>query len=350
MSSYDSYVSKIEKIAKVKNFVVKHKIPFIVGAGIVAALTTSFVSTKGIIVQDIVLPDKIVYGSDFEFEKEAIGLFGSEIYYEYRLEGEDWSTQKPLKPGHYNVRAVSTNSFGGKIYGNEVSFEIGRKDITFVINDSIIPYGDYENISYSIYDGTPDDKDIYSKGLVGSDSIYTIDFEFEDTSKNSTMCRVEQESVSIINKDGNDVSALYKVHTVYKDITFAKRDIVLEPELVNKVYDGTPIEYNNEYTSSTAKDIAKGDTLTIYTSIEDKNGDELEELPIEAGSYLNSIDSFKIVNSKGDDVTVNYNIKYKPNYLVISKRDITIQAGSSERVYDGTTLSNYDYELSLIHI
>ncbi len=344
MSSYDSYVSKIEKIAKVKNFVVKHKIPFIVGAGIVAALTTSFVSTKGIIVQDIVLPDKIVYGSDFEFEKEAIGLFGSEIYYEYRLEGEDWSTQKPLKPGHYNVRAVSTNSFGGKIYGNEVSFEIGRKDITFVINDSIIPYGDYENISYSIYDGTPDDKDIYSKGLVGSDSIYTIDFEFEDTSKNSTMCRVEQESVTIINQDGNDVSALYKVHTVYKDITFAKRDIVLEPELVNKVYDGTPIEYNNEYTSSTAKDIAKGDTLTIYTSIEDKNGDELEELPIEAGSYLNSIDSFKIVNSKGDDVTVNYNIKYKPNYLVISKRDITIQAGSSERVYDGTTLSNYDYE------
>lgn len=345
MSSYDSYVSKIEKIAKVKNFVTKHKIPFIVGAGIAVALITSFVSTKGVIVQDIVLPSKIVYGSDFEFEKDAIGLFGSEIYYEYRLEGEDWTTQKPLKPGHYEVRAVSKNSFGGNIYGNVISFEIGRKDITFVINDSIIPYGDYENISYSIYDGTPDDKDIYSTGLVGSDSIYTIDFEFEDTSKNSTMCRVEQESVSIYNQDGNDVSALYKVHTVYKDITFAKRDIILEPELVNKVYDGLPIEYNNEFTSTTANAIAEGDTLTIYTSIEDnRSGEELEELPIEAGTYINSINSFKIVNSKGDDVTINYNVKYKPNFLVISKRDITIQAGRSEKVYDGEELTYYNYE------
>ncbi len=64
MISYDTYQNKIKRVAAVKNFIVRFRALFISLFAALIALAAAFVFTKGIITQDVVLPEKIVYGDD----------------------------------------------------------------------------------------------------------------------------------------------------------------------------------------------------------------------------------------------------------------------------------------------
>ena len=65
MISYDTYQNKIKRVAAVKNFIVRFRALFISLFAALIALAAAFVFTKGIITQDVVLPEKIVYGDDY---------------------------------------------------------------------------------------------------------------------------------------------------------------------------------------------------------------------------------------------------------------------------------------------
>lgn len=58
-----------------------------------------------------------------------------------------------------------------------------------------------------------------------------------------------------------------------------------------------------------------------------------------AGSEINKITSFQIVDSNGQDVTSQYEIHVEEGKSTILKRKLTIKTASATKVYDGTPLS-----------
>lgn len=115
-----------------------------------------------------------------------------------------------------------------------------------------------------------------------------------------------------------------------------------------------------EITKRTAK-ITLPDTILYYgdssTKLESRvrasnlaEGDRLDRLVLSViGELRNStpveILSFRIVNSKGTDVTDCYNLTVESGYLTVIKRELTVTAESESKVYDDTPLQNSQWTI-----
>ena len=91
--------------------------------------------------------------------------------------------------------------------------------------------------------------------------------------------------------------------------------------------------------------MAEGDGLA--------SGDTIESVTvtgsqIEVGTSNNVPSEAKIVNADGKDVTGNYTITYSNGTLGVTKKNLTITAGSGDKVYDGTALTNDSYTNSAL--
>ena len=64
MISYDSYKNRIEKVAKVKAFVVRFKFLIIGVLAVLIAGVTALLATKGMVTVAMSLPAEITYGDD----------------------------------------------------------------------------------------------------------------------------------------------------------------------------------------------------------------------------------------------------------------------------------------------
>lgn len=187
MVMYDSYEKKIKKIAIVKNFVVKFKVVFISLLALIVVLTTSFLSTKGVVTQNTTLPsNEFVYGEVFE-PTDAKALF-SDYYYEYRnLESDIWTQVKPREPGKYQLRVVTERSFGGKGYGKPINFTIHPKDLSVNVKDTNITYGN-------------NPIRIESEGIVSGDTLMQeqLSFIFATRAQVETNVKVDVEYLQLL--------------------------------------------------------------------------------------------------------------------------------------------------------
>ena len=87
MFSYDAYKNKILRIAAIKRFIFKFKVPIIVVLSLIVASLTTFLCVKGTITSNVaVVTENIIYGENYEI-KEAKALFAKILSYEYLREG-----------------------------------------------------------------------------------------------------------------------------------------------------------------------------------------------------------------------------------------------------------------------
>ena len=135
---------------------------------------------------------------------------------------------------------------------------------------------------------------------------------------------------------GNDVSANYRFGTHLSGTLTVSADpsnvIVFKARDAAKSYDGTPlINHNYEVVSGTL-----GTGCVVYATY---SGSQTN-----VGSSVNRITSLQIFDAYGMNVTSYYRIgTFQEGTLTVNKdtaNPITVTAGSSNKVYDGTPLTN----------
>ena len=142
--------------------------------------------------------------------------------------------------------------------------------------------------------------------------------------------RVLEESVRIM-KGNIDVTHHYDVKTIVASLTINARNITITTGSDEKIYDGNSLQ-NTEFTANGTISGHKISPIGEYLTLTD------------AGE-IDNINTYKIADGVGNDVTDNYNIKVVYGTLKITKRAITVKTGDAKREYDGSKLFNYGYEI-----
>ena len=151
MISYDIYKNRIKRIAAVKNFIVRFRILFLALLAVILALISAFLATKGIVTDEFVLPQEIVYGDRYTVQKPKALFSSARIEYAYlgaetprsgarplakaSDNGYVWTTEQPTRAGRYLARTVTDRAFG-RGYGKSVEFEIKPLETQFTIDSN----------------------------------------------------------------------------------------------------------------------------------------------------------------------------------------------------------------------
>ena len=317
---YDSYVSQVKKAARIKDKIIKYKLPIFIVIGAIFAFWIFFISTKGIVLGDVELPNHFVYGEDITPDSSA--MF-SGVSFEYRAVGEElWSSEVPTTPGEYEVRATSKRAFGGKGHSKPQLFVIEPLSCDVKAISSSITYGENPEVS--------------SDSLLKGHHIECTSFIYDDVSLNSTSVKPDLKYTHIYDETGADVTDCYSLNAISSDITFNKRSLEITIDSSTKIYDGMILK-NNQY-QITSGSLAFDDRIEIV----------IEKYIINAGKIDNVESSYRILNGSKES-TINYDVKIIPGYLQIDKRPIVITSDNQTITYDGNTHSStYTYSGNLI--
>ena len=103
-----------------------------------------------------------------------------------------------------------------------------------------------------------------------------------------------------------------------------------------KFYDGQPFDLNNIHSYRLEGGfIRKGHHMEVtYKDVSQY---------VQPGTYKLEVQSYRVYDEAGNDVTDLYDISFNPGTLTILPRPITIVTGSSSKQYDGMPLSCLDY-------
>ena len=320
---YEKYRKKVIKFADILKTIKRFRILIISLLAAALCIIAAFFAVCGIVYDVVECPSQLTYGQSVSYRANAV--FRS-VYYEYRAEGSDeWSEEQPVTAGSYQVRAVSSNIFGGKRYGEAYAFVIEPKSINVAIDQTSVKYGVDPSVTAELEYG---------------DTIECTSFIYDDITAQSTSVLPDKSGIKITDSHGNDVTASYKINPVGGIIDFVKRDIDVIVSDGSAVYDGNRFE-SSEYELSSETPLAEGDEL--YAVFDDNITDagEVENLP-EIKIYRNTDDG-KV------EVTGNYNINIQAGILTVEKRPLYITSSDAEKVYNGQALScadSEDYQLS----
>ena len=139
-------------------------------------------------------------------------------------------------------------------------------------------------------------------------------------------------SATIVDKNGADVTDYYKIEYQPGMLRIFHRKLQIMSNTATKPYDGTPLTCQ-EYTIISGELPAGHIIVPSYpTSITD------------VGTVENVI-SATINDAKGNDVTANYDIVTSSGELTVTKRSISLQSASAEKIYDGTSLTGESYSV-----
>ncbi|MCR4727338.1 MAG: InlB B-repeat-containing protein, partial [Lachnospiraceae bacterium] len=214
--------------------------------------------------------------------------------------------------------ADNTNAGTYKITasGNEIQ---GNYKVTFGTADYVIKPIDASSVlitagsANKTYDGKP---------LVSEDYTYTGTLMEGDVLVATTKGSVTNvgtadnviSSFKVMRGDVDVTRNYTGIGTANGKLEVTKRDITVQVDHAEKVYDGTPLTENG-VTLIDETSLAEGETITATTlgTITD------------AGEVTNEIDTVTIMHGD-EDVTANYNITKVNNTLKISKRVVTITA------------------------
>ncbi|MBQ6342201.1 MAG: DUF11 domain-containing protein [Anaerolineaceae bacterium] len=185
-----------------------------------------------------------------------------------------------------------------------------------------------------VYDGTPLTKPTYTtdKELVSGDSFANVTITGSQT--NVGHSDNVASDAKIVNRAGEDITSSYAI-TYAKGLLEVTQNlsVVITAASDSKVYDGTPLT-NSGYTSTKLADGDRILSVVVRGSI------------TKAGSHTNIASDAIIVNALDEDVTANYQVRYEPGNLVVTKKALAITAGSDSKQYDGTALTKDSYKLS----
>ena len=116
-------------------------------------------------------------------------------------------------------------------------------------------------------------------------------------------------------------------------VTAAQGAVTLTSASAEKVYDGTPLTDS----SVTAEGLPSGFTVSATVS-----GSRTD-----VGSSENAIDSYRIYDADGKDVTALFSsVTTKSGTLKVTPKEVTVTTGSAERKYNGSPLTNSEASIS----
>ncbi|MDE7395046.1 MAG: hypothetical protein K2M95_02855, partial [Clostridiales bacterium] len=326
MSTYDLYKQKMQKLAAIKNTIVRFRVLIISVLAAVIALVFTLLGIKGIFTQDLTLKaSDLIYGDAIVFETPAKAIM-SNVFYEYAEDGSDsWSRQKPTRPGTYSVRAVAKGGFGKK-YGKAAQFTISRRAAALSIADESLVYGD--------------DPTGITADILPSDTLVKgeLEFVFADYAASETDVTIVPDSVKIVNASGEDVTACYTLTLPQVSVRVAQRSVTVAPQDFASTYCGTPIAYEKKASPSTLAALGNGDTITFETQVVDDFGAPVSggQMPKNAGRYAVAImqDTVRILHGS-TDVTHQYAFAFARGTFTIRPREITVTPQLMSTDYDG---------------
>lgn len=334
MISYDNYKNRIEKLAKAKR--VLHKFRFLI-CGVLALIVGTSVGlmcAKGTYTSGMTLSAQTVMFNE-PYEVTAAKAFlasPSEQHIEYRPENGDWTDKKPVKAGKYTARTV-TKKLVGYSYSSTVDFEILPIEAEFTITGAGITYGDVPAFTVPQL--------ILGHRVESS----VLEFEYKEYGAPSTEVNVDKKTVKIVDGSGDDFTCCYKfVSYNGKTLNINKRNIIVTPAAYEFTYDAQPHIPDNAVSDGTLKGLVNGDTVS-FTATVGNYGGTFANGAVVAGEYTVRAENVKIMHG-GTDIGGWYNISSSPSTLTVKKRPITVHTGSAEKIYDGTSAVNTDFNCS----
>ncbi len=185
-----------------------------------------------------------------------------------------------------------------------------------------------------VYDGTAltDNgwQDTAPAGLASGDAVSSVVVTGTQTNVGQSANIAKD---AIVMRGGVDVTANYDITYINGTLTVSTvgTPIIITAASDSKIYDGTPLT-NGGYTFTQGV-LAQGDELVVTVSGSQTN----------AGIGVNKIASYKVMRD-GVDVTGFYTFGATVDgTLEVTKRNVTITAGSASKEYDGSALTNPDY-------
>ncbi|MGN0818481.1 MAG: hypothetical protein ACI4L9_05880, partial [Candidatus Coproplasma sp.] len=315
---YEEYRKKVIKFADILKVIKKFRILIICVFAALISVAAVLLSINGIVYDVDKCPSSIEYGQSLGYRADAI-MNG--VRYEYSTGDGEWSETPPRRAGDYLVRAVSKNAFGGDRYGNEYAFTILPKQITVVIDQSSIRYGDTPTVSAP---------------LEFSDSVTCSNFIYEDYSQQSTYVIPDKDAITVKDSDGNDVTSSYVIDVARAIIDFTQREINITVSDKTGVYDGLPLSFD-AYELSEQTPLAADDSLVAVFDDYIIDAGQIENLP--------EIKVFRTTPEGQVEVTGNYKINIAVGALTVEKRPVYVWTGSATKTYDGTGLSSTEFGL-----
>ncbi len=330
--SYDSYKNRIEKLAKVKAFIVRFKFLIIGVLAVLIAGIASLLATKGMITSAMVLPTQITYGE--AYYPDGASAFLSDVTYEYCEQGTDgWTDKKPIKAGKYLARTV-TNKAVGKGYGDPVAYEILPKEIEFVFKNN--------ETDGLVYGSAPDRSDYEVTGLITEygDRIGGVDFKYDyDDANSKTGVTVNEGAVKIENSIVGDCSGCYTYSAKSTSYALVAKNISFRLADVTETYKGDGFVIVGRADAATLS-ARVGEDEFVFTTKITKNGAEVQS-PENADIYgIELVDGVKILSGGKDVTSSRYNISVIDGAtFTIDRKPVTVTTQSASRNYNGLPLT-----------
>ena len=138
----------------------------------------------------------------------------------------------------------------------------------------------------------------------------------------------------IYDSEGRYANGNYEITFVNGTLEVTPKTVTITAASDSKVYDGTALTKDEilETVGLADGDVVSARTVTGSQTI--------------VGSSNNVPSDAKIANAAGEDVTDSYNIIYVNGTLAVTRKQITITAGSDSKEYDGTPLKVNTWTIS----
>ena len=162
---------------------------------------------------------------------------------------------------------------------------------------------------------------------------YTYEAEISGSYKSPGKYTVSIVSLIIFDSAGNDVTEEYDINFKSGILQVYQYEITVTTGGNSKTYDGSPL--SSEECSISTGHLAEGHSLAYFRTLSSRT---------DVGVSINTYE-IKIVDASGADVTYKYRINSSYGLLVVTAREITVTAGSAEKVYNGVTLTCNQYDL-----
>ncbi|MCQ2409009.1 MAG: hypothetical protein MJ068_00535 [Clostridia bacterium] len=255
------------------------------------------------------------------------------------------SENSKLAPGHrisadftQSVTYVGTvaNTFSVTVFDSQSRDVTANYDITKEFGSLVVTPRSITVKSPSaskIYDGEPLEDTSFE---TDEDSLVEGDYIIVDNDSSITNVGtiVNDFSVKIVNKDGNDVSFNYIISCQKGTLQVGIRRIAIETGSDTKEYTGTPIKC--ESYEIVQGEIAPGDVFDIvYTGSR-----------TDVGETPNKV-TWTFKDSDGNDITDNYIVDTQFGTIKVIPRDLFVESATKSKVYDGTPLASTDADLTI---
>lgn len=270
--------------------------------------------------------DSVVYG-ETPHPKAYYTTLG-DIIYEYKTAGaedSEWSTEAPIFPGEYEVRARMVSPVGVK-KESTTKFQIRPKELDIRM-DEIIVYDDPHT-------GTVTEDNYEIGGLEYDDRISNVRVQI-DESGSDLYLPYHLEDLRIVHADGTDAMDCYTVPEKSSQIRDARVSITVTAGSRSMVYDGDPNAFRDyDDWNITSGALNSGHTAEFHCEAEGSGEWEA----------INKIVSGGIKDADGNSVDYQYKIQYADGELKMTPRKLRLTSGDATKWYDGLPLTNPEYK------